>query len=147
MGVSGQRHAPAALYPWGKDPRYPSNRGCVGPRAGLNAEVRGKISNLDRPVVESVVRHYTDWATPAHNDICCGPKITLCQTVQLYSNVILVSKPSGYNLEDETSVPSGKILEVSGRSWCRKPAFRKLTGVEWGIVCWLFAIYTKSYTF
>jgi hypothetical protein len=21
--VSGQRHAPAALYPWGKDPRYP----------------------------------------------------------------------------------------------------------------------------
>jgi hypothetical protein len=23
MGVSGQRHAPAALYPRGNDPRYP----------------------------------------------------------------------------------------------------------------------------
>jgi hypothetical protein len=23
MGVSGQRHAPAALYPWGKNPWYP----------------------------------------------------------------------------------------------------------------------------
>jgi hypothetical protein len=23
MGVSGQRHAPAALFPQGKDPRYP----------------------------------------------------------------------------------------------------------------------------
>jgi hypothetical protein len=22
-GVSGQRHGPAALHPWGKDPRYP----------------------------------------------------------------------------------------------------------------------------
>jgi hypothetical protein len=38
----------------------------VGPRAGLDTEVRGKIlcpcrgSNLDRPVVQYVVRHYTD---------------------------------------------------------------------------------------
>jgi hypothetical protein len=43
----------------------------VGPRAGLDTEARGKISclcqgsNLDRPVVQSVARHYTDWATPA----------------------------------------------------------------------------------
>jgi hypothetical protein len=46
--------------------------GWVGPRAGLDTEVRGKIiclcrrSNLDRPLVQSVARHYTDWATPAH---------------------------------------------------------------------------------
>jgi hypothetical protein len=45
--------------------------GWVGPRAGLNTEDRGKIlcprrgSNPDRPVVQPVVRHYTDWATPA----------------------------------------------------------------------------------
>jgi hypothetical protein len=26
MGVSGQRHAPAALYPLEKDARYPSDR-------------------------------------------------------------------------------------------------------------------------
>jgi hypothetical protein len=43
--------------------------GWVGPRAGLDTEDRGKIlclcrgSNLDRPVVQSVVRHYTAWAT------------------------------------------------------------------------------------
>jgi hypothetical protein len=43
--------------------------GWVGPRAGLDTEVRGKIlclcrgSNLDSPVVQSVVRHYTDCTT------------------------------------------------------------------------------------
>jgi hypothetical protein len=41
----------------------------VGPRAGLDTEGRGKIlypcrgSNLDRPVVQSVARHYTDCST------------------------------------------------------------------------------------
>jgi hypothetical protein len=43
--------------------------GWVDPRAGLDTEARGKIlcpcrgSNPDRPVVQSVVRHYTAWAT------------------------------------------------------------------------------------
>jgi hypothetical protein len=32
MGVSGQRHTPAALYPRGKDPRYPLNRRLGGPQ-------------------------------------------------------------------------------------------------------------------
>jgi hypothetical protein len=47
--------------------------GWVGLRAGLDTEVRGKIlcpcrgSNPDRPVVQSVVRHCTDWANPAPN--------------------------------------------------------------------------------
>jgi hypothetical protein len=42
----------------------------VGLRAGLDTEARGKIlylyrgSNLDRPVIQSVVRHYADWASP-----------------------------------------------------------------------------------
>jgi hypothetical protein len=41
--------------------------GWVGPRAGLDTEARGKIlwpcrgSNPDRPVVQFIVRHYTDW--------------------------------------------------------------------------------------
>jgi hypothetical protein len=71
MGVSGQRHAPAALYPRGKNPRYPLDRrlgGWVGPRTGLDAGARRKIcpclgSNLDRQIVQPVVRHYTAWAT------------------------------------------------------------------------------------
>jgi hypothetical protein len=33
MGVSGQRHAPAALYPWGKDPRYPLYTRLGGPQS------------------------------------------------------------------------------------------------------------------
>jgi hypothetical protein len=33
MGVSGQRHAPAALYPRGKDPRYPFDRRLSGPHS------------------------------------------------------------------------------------------------------------------
>jgi hypothetical protein len=71
MGVSGQRHASAALYPRGKDPGTHWIGGWVGPRAGLDAEARRKIlrpcpaSNLDRPVVQPVVRHYTAWATAA----------------------------------------------------------------------------------
>jgi hypothetical protein len=52
--------------------------GWVGPRAGLDPEARGKIlcprqgSNPDRPVVQPVVRHYTDWATPAHYPVYEG---------------------------------------------------------------------------
>jgi hypothetical protein len=55
MGVSGQRHAPAALYPRGKDSRYPFDRKLVGPRAGLDAGARRNIlcpcqeSNSARP--------------------------------------------------------------------------------------------------
>jgi hypothetical protein len=33
MGVSGQRHAPAALYPRGKDLRYPLYRRLGGPQS------------------------------------------------------------------------------------------------------------------
>jgi hypothetical protein len=44
MRVTGQRHAPAALYPRGKDP--PGTHftgGWVGPSVVLNIEVRRKI--------------------------------------------------------------------------------------------------------
>jgi hypothetical protein len=43
MGVSGQRHAPAALYPRGKTPGTHWTGGWVGLRAGLDAETRIKI--------------------------------------------------------------------------------------------------------
>jgi hypothetical protein len=33
MGVSGQRHAPAAIYPRVKDPRYPLDRRLGGPQS------------------------------------------------------------------------------------------------------------------
>jgi hypothetical protein len=69
MGVSDQRHAPAALCPGERTPGTHCTGGWVGPRAGLDTEDRGKIlcpcrrSNPDRPDVQPVVRHYTTWAT------------------------------------------------------------------------------------
>jgi len=43
MGVSGQRQAPAALYPRERTPGTHWIGGWVGPRAGPNTEARGKI--------------------------------------------------------------------------------------------------------
>jgi hypothetical protein len=43
MVVSGQRHAPAALYPRGKDPRYPLDRRLGGPQS--RSERRGQKKN------------------------------------------------------------------------------------------------------
>jgi hypothetical protein len=65
MSVSGQRLAPPALYPQVKDTRYPLDKSGVGPKAGLDAEARGKSSasaENQSPVVQSVVRYYTNWA-------------------------------------------------------------------------------------
>jgi hypothetical protein len=63
MGVSGQRHAPAALYPRGKDPRYPLDRRLGGSQTqGL--EEKSSVPVGDRtPIVQPVVKHYTAWAT------------------------------------------------------------------------------------
>jgi hypothetical protein len=50
--------------------------GWVGPKTGLDTEARGKIlcpcrgSNPDRPVVQSVARHYTTLANPAPRVVC-----------------------------------------------------------------------------
>jgi hypothetical protein len=54
-----------SVTPW---PHFtPGIGGCVGPTAGLDTEVKGKIlcrgSSPDRLIAQSVVRHYTDWST------------------------------------------------------------------------------------
>jgi hypothetical protein len=54
MGVSGQHHAPAALYPRGKDTRYQLYRRLSGPQSRSSASVGNRT-----PVVQSVVRHYS----------------------------------------------------------------------------------------
>jgi hypothetical protein len=62
-GASSQCHAPAALYPWQRTAITHCISGWVGPRAGLDAQARGRILCLCRdqnPVVQSVVRHCTD---------------------------------------------------------------------------------------
>jgi hypothetical protein len=68
--VSGHRHAPAVFYPWGEEPRYPFNRRPRGPQPVRTQRLEEKSfrlcrdSNLDCPVSQSTVRHYTEWATP-----------------------------------------------------------------------------------
>jgi hypothetical protein len=58
---SGSRPGRALLR--GKDPRYPLYRRLGGPR---RIQDKSFAPAGDRtPVVQSVVRHYTDWATPA----------------------------------------------------------------------------------
>jgi hypothetical protein len=62
---------PGRALPRGKTPGTHCTGGWVGLGAGLDTEDRGKSlwpcrgSNPDRPVVQYVVRHYTDWATPS----------------------------------------------------------------------------------
>jgi hypothetical protein len=70
-GCEWSASRPGSALPRGKTPSTHCTGGWVDPRAGLDTEARGKIlcpcweSNPDRPVVQSVVRHYTAWATPA----------------------------------------------------------------------------------
>jgi hypothetical protein len=62
-GVSGQCHAPIALYPRGRDPGTHWIGGCVGLRAVLDTglEENSFASARDRNlVVQYVARHYTD---------------------------------------------------------------------------------------
>jgi hypothetical protein len=66
MGVSGQRHAPAELYPKGKDPRYLLDRRLGVPQSRSGHKLEEKFScvcrglNTDRPVVHFEDRHYID---------------------------------------------------------------------------------------
>jgi hypothetical protein len=66
-GVSGQRHAPTALYPRGKEPPVPIvQEAGWAPEPSWTQRLQEKSfrlcrgSNLDRPMVQPVARHYTE---------------------------------------------------------------------------------------
>jgi hypothetical protein len=66
MGLNGQRHAPAALYPQGKDPRYPLDRRLDGPQNWSGQRLQEKsfaYNGNQTPIVQSVIRHYIDWVS------------------------------------------------------------------------------------
>jgi hypothetical protein len=80
---------PGRALPHGKDPGTHYTGGWVGLKAGLDTEARGKIlcpcrgSNPDRPVVQSVARHYTDWANPVPEGITYFSNFSRRQNVLL----------------------------------------------------------------
>jgi hypothetical protein len=69
MGVSVSVTPRPRFTPGERTPGTHWIGGWVGPTAGLDAGARRKIlcpcrgSNLNRPTVQPVVRHYTAWAT------------------------------------------------------------------------------------
>jgi hypothetical protein len=65
-GVSGQRHAPVTLYPQENGPGTHWIGGCARePVWTQRLEEKSFVPAKGRTlVVQSVVRHYTDWATP-----------------------------------------------------------------------------------
>ena len=68
MGVRGQRHASAALYPRERHGTHCTG-GWMGPRPGLDR--RGKSRpppGFDPRTVQPAASHYTDWATRPTNE-------------------------------------------------------------------------------
>jgi hypothetical protein len=85
----------------GKDPGTHWIGGLVGFRAGLDTETTGTISTGDRtPAIQFVVRHYTDWATPARG--CTSrEKYFFLLIVQSRSLALLVTLLSSYGSKDQ----------------------------------------------
>jgi hypothetical protein len=79
VGVSGQRHAPAVLYPWERTPGTHWIGGCMGVRAGLDTEARGKIlclcreSNPGRPFYSQTLYWLSYPSSLLHE--CTGQKV------------------------------------------------------------------------
>jgi hypothetical protein len=62
MGVSGQRHAPAALYPRGKNPRYPFDR-----KLGLLSDITSTFCTIVMIVTVNICGQYSH---TIHNLVC-----------------------------------------------------------------------------
>jgi hypothetical protein len=88
------------LYPLGRTHGTHWIGGWVGPRAGLDTQARGKIHCLCRdwtPVIQSVVRHYTDWATPAPH--------------KRLQNTVIKIKTKGKNIKTRKSLDPQQNIE------------------------------------
>jgi hypothetical protein len=91
MVVSGQRHAPAALKPRERTP-VPIVQGAGWasesvwtPRLEEKSFRLCRGTNLDRPVIQPIARHYTDWATPAPQNALL---LTYNKTMTDLSNIL-----------------------------------------------------------
>jgi hypothetical protein len=112
-GVSGQRHAPAALCPGERTPGTHCTGGWVGLTVGLDTEVRGKIlcpyrgSNPDRPVRSQTLF----WLTYSSS----SPTLWLTLTVSVifawvWNLVSLYGEKSSVELESAGERDKGKFV-------------------------------------
>jgi hypothetical protein len=78
MGMSGQLHVPAALYPRGKDPDTYWTGDWLDLRAGLDTGVRGKWKNKFNTTFETIFSVVGGSAEPTnifvHGTKVCGKK-------------------------------------------------------------------------
>jgi len=86
MGVGGQHHAPAALYPRER-PGTHCIGGWMGPGAGLDGCGKHPPPGFDLRTVQPVASRLTDWATPVPN-LNLGTKFPSdCPTYTLYTRI------------------------------------------------------------
>jgi hypothetical protein len=91
MRVSGQRHAPAALYPRRKDLRYPLYRRVGGPQSRSGKKARGKILS-PLPVIEPwspgrPVRSQTLYSLSYLGSILLSVQLQILQRPSCYETV------------------------------------------------------------
>jgi hypothetical protein len=96
MVVTGKRHAPAAAYLRERTSAADWTGGWLGLWTGLDTDSSGKMfylyreSNPDISVIHSIIRHYTDWATPALSHISKVTNTTLLILLFVAIRVILL---------------------------------------------------------
>jgi hypothetical protein len=117
MGVSGQRHALAALYPPGKGPPVPIEQEAgwaPEPVWMQRLEEKSSASVGDwTPVVQSVVRHYTDWATPAHKYLYVDTYLWLCIVLHPFHKAKFCGVPSCVFDKLGCAVGEGKLRNTA----------------------------------
>jgi hypothetical protein len=92
MGVSGQRHAPAALCPWERTPPpvpiVQEDEWAPEPVWTQRLEKKSFRlcwgSNFDCPVVQPVATHYTDWAIRLMTINCGGGVLSISGQYHCY---------------------------------------------------------------
>jgi hypothetical protein len=109
--------------PQERTPGTHCTRNCVRLRAGLDTEVRRQFFTSAEdwtPVVESVVRYYTDWATPASNRICAFYQIPIYINRVRIKNVRKAGNIARMVETDRSQEVYNKWERKRSLEWCRR---------------------------
>jgi hypothetical protein len=103
---------PGCALSRGKNPRYQSDRrlGGLQSRSGHRGSCLFRGSNLDRPVVQSVARYCTHWATPSPRFSVSG-LISMAEIRMHPSECLLVRRVIVLDLTS--------LIKLNSYSWCQ----------------------------